>query len=58
MEKIVTEDQNETLTVEQLVFNRDKINWKNSTCVINKKYRFFFTKRCMLNNYSTLPWGY
>jgi len=31
IEKIVTEDQNETLTVEQLVFNRDKINWKNST---------------------------
>jgi hypothetical protein len=58
IEKIVTEDQSETLSVDQLVFKRDKKNWKNSTEIIIKKYRYYFHKRNVINNHETLPWGY
>lgn len=58
IERIVTEDQTETLEVEQLVFKRDKIKWQNSTHVIKKKYRFYFRKRRIVNFHQTLPWGY
>ena len=51
IERIVTEDQTETLEVEQLVFKRDKIKWQNSTHVIKKKYRYYFRKKTKVINY-------
>ena len=59
IKRIVTTDQSEKLFIEQLLFKRDKINWKISTTTINKKYGFFFGKRNLnKTDYSTLPWGY
>jgi len=58
IEKIVIEDQTETLEVEQLVFQRNTCNWQNSTHVIKKRYRFYFKKRRLRKNHKTLPWGY
>ncbi len=58
IQKIVTEDQSETLSVDQLIFKRDKTNWKNSTEIIKKKYRYYFHKRNVINDHQTLPWGF
>ena len=58
IQKIVTEDQRETLSVDKLIFKRDKKNWKNSTEIIKKKYRYYFHKRNVINDHQTLPWGF
>jgi hypothetical protein len=55
---IVINDNSKTLEIEQLLFKRDKVNWYNSTSIINKRYRYFFGKRCVVENFQTLPWGY
>ena len=59
IKRIVTTDQSEALFIEQLLFKRDKINWKVSTTTINKRYGYFFGKRSLnYTNFKTLPWGY
>ena len=56
--RIVTQNQNEKIDIEQLLFKRKKNEWTNSTSIITKSYGFVYDKRILLDNYNTIPYGY
>ena len=59
IKEVVTEDQSKTIITEQLRFSRDKVNWTNSTSVINKRYGLVYDKRILFDDFKTLlPFGW
>ena len=50
---IVTKDRAQIIETEQIKFSRNKSEWTNSTNIIKKKYRFFYDKRIILDDYNT-----
>lgn len=56
--RVVLQDQNERIEVEQMRFVRDKHQWTVRTESNFKKYRFVYNKRFLFNDLSTLPYGY
>jgi hypothetical protein len=58
MKKIVLEDNSLTLHVPQLKFIRNKTDWSMRTEIREKKMRYTFDKRIVLDNYETLPYGF
>ena len=55
---VVTHDQKKNITTEQIRFSRDKVDWTNSTSIIQKNYRLVFDKRILFPDHSTLPFGW
>lgn len=57
---IVSNDElfNQTISVDQLVFARNKYTWSVETNITAKMYRFVYTKRYLLANLLTLPYGF
>ncbi|CAF1095770.1 unnamed protein product [Brachionus calyciflorus] len=51
-------DRSKKIKVEQQKFTRDKVNWNFKTNVITKLYGFVYDKRILLDDLSTIPFGY
>jgi hypothetical protein len=58
LKRIVLEDREKNISVEQLKFTRDKNSWNIKTSIIEKLYRFVYDKRVLKENFETLPYGY
>ena len=58
IKRIVTTDQEETITCEQLRFIRNKKNQTIHTAIQHKQYGFVYDTRILLDNYNTIPFGY
>ena len=58
IKKIVTTNEEITETVEQNLITRDKSNWTVHTKTCRKKYRLVYDKRVILDDLSTVPFGY
>lgn len=58
IKKLVTENQDEKLSVNQLKFTRNKQDWNIQTLIMEKLYGFVYDKRILLDNLETLPYGY
>jgi hypothetical protein len=55
---IVLQEPNKKIQVEQTKFTRCKTNWDITTSILNKSYSFYYDKRVLLNDLSTLPYGF
>lgn len=58
IKRVVLEDREEMIDVEQMRFIRDKHDWTVRTDNSIKKYRFVYNKRVLFDNLTTLPFGY
>lgn len=58
MKSIVTLYRNERIPVKQLVFSRSIIDWSLKTDEIYKQYGFVYTKRRLLDDLKTIPFGF
>ena len=58
IKKIVTTSEQLTENVEQNLITRDKTNWTVHTKTCRKKYRLVYDKRVILDDLSTIPFGY
>ena len=57
-ELVLNKKLDEKISVEQNTFIRDKSNWSIRTEVINKLYRLVYDKRILLEDFTTLPYGF
>ncbi|CAF0964145.1 unnamed protein product [Brachionus calyciflorus] len=55
---IVLNDRSKKIKVEQQKFTRDKLNWIIKTNLITKLYGFVYDKHILLDDLSTIPFGY
>jgi len=58
IKNIVLEEPNKKIQVEQTKFTRCKTNWDITTSILNKSYSFYYDKRVLLDDLSTLPYGF
>ncbi len=58
IKRIVTENQQDKITCEQLMFKRDKKRQTIQTSVQLKEYGFVYDTRILQDNYTTIPYGY
>ena len=58
IKEIVLDDQAKKLMVDQYKFKRDKTTWNVYTEKIKKQYGFVYDKRILLDDLTTLPYGY
>ncbi len=58
IKRIVTENQQDKITCEQLMFKRDKKRQTIQTSVQLKEYGFVYNTRILQENYETIPFGY
>ena len=56
--KLIQDQNNAHLNVQQLKFKRRKIDWSISTEDSIKKYKQVFDKRILLNDLKSIPYGY
>ena len=58
-EIVLRPDDNETVDVPMgVTFIRDKSTWRLRTHPYRKQYKMVYSKRLMLSNFQTLPWGF
>ena len=55
---VINKQFNKKISVEQNSFIRDKSNWTIRTEIINKLYGMVYDKRILLEDFSTIPYGY
>ena len=55
---VLTGSDEKTETVEQNLITRDKSNWTVHTKLCQKKYRLVYDKRFILDDLTTVPFGY
>lgn len=58
IKNLVLNDKENKIEVSQLKFSRNKESWNVFSEKINKLYGFVYDKRILLNNFSTLPYGF
>ena len=54
----VCDNRTEKIPIKQLKFTRNKTDWSIHTSEILKSYAFVYTKRRIINQFDTLPFGY
>ena len=55
---IVLNNRNRQIEADQLYFSRNKKNWTVQSDIIKKIYSFVYDKRFVLEDLTTLPFGY
>ena len=58
IKEIVTSKEEIEIPIEQNTITRDKSNWTVQTKTFNKIYRQVYDKRIILNDLSTVPYGF
>lgn len=58
IKRVVLQNRDENIQVEQMRFVRNKNNWTIRTDNHYKKYRFVYNKRVLFENLETLPFGF
>ena len=58
MKNLVLNESNKSLFVNQTKITRNKRNWFLNTCEIEKTYSMVYDKRILLDDFTTLPYGY
>ena len=58
IKELVINDQEKSIEIEQLKFRRDKHNWTIKSEIINQIYGFVYDKRVLLDDLTTIPYGF
>ena len=58
IKELVSQNRNNIVEVPQQKFLRNKQNWSVKTEIVQKKYRYVYDKRIVLDDFTTLPYGY
>ena len=58
MKDIVCNDRNRKVALDQLMFTRNKVTWDIQSNYLSKMYQFVYTKRVLVDNFDTIPFGY
>ena len=58
MKNMVCNNRSSKIDVAQQSFTRNKFDWKIQSSTINKKYGFVYSKRRIVNDFETLPFGF